>query len=76
MTKMLPEKRKIKESVNLIDESQFRVEEASEFEEGDYFEIKHRPRIGKNTRITYIFNPINEKHWIKEHFFDIFKKRI
>jgi len=46
-------------------------EEASEFDLEDHYEINRRPRAGTNPRITYTFNPISEKHWIKEHFFDI-----
>ena len=46
-------------------------EEASEFDIEDHYEINRRPRSGTNPRITYTFNPISEKHWIKEHFFDI-----
>lgn len=45
-------------------------EEASEFDIEDHYEINRRPRSGMNPRITYTFNPISEKHWIKEHFFD------
>lgn len=46
-------------------------EEASEFDIEDHYEINRRPRSGTNPQITYTFNPISEKHWIKEHFFDI-----
>lgn len=45
-------------------------EEASEYNIDDHFEINRRPRSGMNPQITYTFNPISEKHWIKEHFFD------
>jgi len=46
-------------------------EEASEYDIEDHYEINRRPRSGNSPRITYTFNPISEKHWIKEHFFDI-----
>ena len=46
-------------------------EEASEYNIEDHYEINRRPRSGDNPRISYTFNPISEKHWLKEHFFDI-----
>ena len=46
-------------------------EEASEYTIEDHYEINRRPRSGTNPRITYTFNPISEKAWIKGHFFDI-----
>lgn len=45
-------------------------EEASEYDIEDHFEINRRPRSGLNPQITYTFNPISERHWIKNHFFD------
>lgn len=46
------------------------VEEASELLIGDFFELDRRLRGFDNMQITLLFNPIDEDHWLKTHFFD------
>ncbi len=60
-----PEKMKSIEGIKRI-----MVEEASELDIEDYFELNRRVRGMEDIQITLNFNPIHEKHWLKEHFFD------
>jgi phage terminase large subunit len=60
-----PEKLKSIEGIKRI-----LVEEASELNIEDLFELNRRARGIENIQITLCFNPIHEEHWIKKHFFD------
>lgn len=60
-----PEKLK---SISDIDE--IIVEEASELTKDDFFELNRRLRGKDEMQITLMFNPIDEDHWLKQHFFD------
>lgn len=60
-----PEKMKSIEGINRI-----LVEEASELEQEDFFELNRRVRGMPDIQITLCFNPIHEEHWLKKHFFD------
>lgn len=60
-----PEKLKSIEGVTRIV-----VEEASELDYGDFKELNRRVRGVQNIQITLIFNPIDDGHWLKKHFFD------
>lgn len=60
-----PEKLKSIEGIDRI-----LVEEASELEREDFFELNRRVRGKPNIQITLNFNPIHEEHWLKKHFFD------
>ncbi|MCB0697896.1 MAG: PBSX family phage terminase large subunit, partial [Chitinophagaceae bacterium] len=46
------------------------VEEAAELEFEDFMELNRRARGRQNIQITLTFNPIDEQHWLKKHFFD------
>lgn len=46
------------------------VEEAAELDFKDFMELNRRARGKENIQITLTFNPIDEKHWLKKHFFD------
>ena len=46
------------------------VEEAAELELKDFMELNRRARGRQNIQITLTFNPIDEQHWLKKHFFD------
>lgn len=63
----LDDPEKIK-SISDIDE--IVVEEASELSKDDFFELNRRLRGKEEMQITLMFNPIDEDHWIKEHFID------
>lgn len=60
-----PEKLKSIEGINRIF-----IEEASELEMEDFFELNRRVRGVPNIQIVINFNPIHEQHWLKEYFFD------
>ena len=47
------------------------VEEAAELEFKDFMELNRRARGRDNIQITLTFNPIDERHWLKKHFFDM-----
>lgn len=46
------------------------VEEAAELEFEDFLELNRRTRGKENIQITLTFNPVDEEHWLKKHFFD------
>jgi len=46
------------------------IEEASELDYEDFKELNRRVRGVENIQIVLIFNPIDEDHWLKKHFFD------
>ncbi len=46
------------------------VEEAAELTLEDFMELNRRARGRENIQITLTFNPIDENHWLKKHFFD------
>src|SRR5690606_8646648 len=46
------------------------VEEAAELEFEDFLELNRRARGKENIQITLTFNPVDEEHWLKKHFFD------
>lgn len=46
------------------------VEEAAELDFEDFLELNRRARGKENIQITLTFNPMDEEHWIKKHFFD------
>jgi len=46
------------------------VEEAAELTLEDFMELNRRARGRDNIQITLTFNPIDENHWLKKHFFD------
>lgn len=46
------------------------VEEAAEVDFEDFLELNRRARGKENIQITLTFNPMDEEHWIKKHFFD------
>ena len=46
------------------------LDELSEYEEADFKQIKLRLRGMEGQQIFGAFNPISEKHWIKEKWFD------
>lgn len=60
-----PEKMKSFEGLQRI-----MMEEASEFDLEDMFEINRRARGVPDIQITINFNPIHENHWLKKHYFD------
>lgn len=60
-----PEKLKSIEGVDRI-----LVEEATELTKEDFFELNRRVRGREGIQITLNFNPIDERHWLKQHFFD------
>lgn len=60
-----PEKMKSFEGLQRI-----MMEEASEFDHEDMFEINRRARGVPDIQITINFNPVHEHHWLKKHFFD------
>lgn len=60
-----PEKMKSIEGITRIV-----IEEASELDYEDFKELNRRVRGVPNIQITIIFNPIDEDHWLKKHFFD------
>lgn len=60
-----PEKMKSIEGITRIV-----IEEASELDYEDFKELNRRVRGVKNIQITLLFNPIDEDHWLKKHFFD------
>lgn len=46
------------------------VEEATELDYEDFKELNRRLRGVANPQMTLVFNPIDEDHWIKKHFYD------
>lgn len=46
------------------------VEEAAELDFEDFLELNRRARGKENIQITLTFNPVDEEHWLKKHFFD------
>jgi len=46
------------------------IEEASELSQKDFNQLNLRLRGADNLQMTLTFNPIDEDHWIKHHFFD------
>ena len=46
------------------------IEEATELTKEDFNQLNLRLRGRDNLQITLTFNPIDEDHWIKKHFFD------
>jgi len=46
------------------------VEEADQLDEADFNELDRRARGIKDIQIVLIFNPIDERHWLKKKFFD------
>lgn len=46
------------------------VEEAAELELEDFLELNRRARGREGIQITLTFNPTDEEHWLKKHFFD------
>jgi len=46
------------------------IEEATELSRDDFNQLNLRVRGRDNLQITLTFNPIDEDHWIKSHFFD------
>lgn len=46
------------------------IEEASELTKDDFMQLNLRLRGRDNLQMTLTFNPIDEEHWIKKHFFD------
>src|SRR5690606_10368882 len=36
----------------------------------DFLELNRRARGKENIQITLTFNPVDEEHWLKKHFFD------
>jgi phage terminase large subunit len=46
------------------------IEEADQLTFEDFTELTRRVRGIKDIQIYLVFNPIDEKHWIKEHIFD------
>lgn len=60
-----PEKLKSIEGIDRI-----LVEEATEISLDDFFELNRRARGREQIQITLNFNPIDERHWLKKHFFD------
>lgn len=45
------------------------IEEGTELEDDDFKELNRRVRGVDNIQITIVFNPIDEDHWINQHFF-------
>ncbi len=60
-----PEKLKSIEGIDRI-----LVEEATEISIDDFFELNRRARGREGIQITLNFNPVDERHWLKKHFFD------
>lgn len=46
------------------------LEEADQFEFDDFKEINRRVRGVQNIQIVFVFNPVDEQHWLKKYFFD------
>ena len=46
------------------------IEEASELSKDDFMQLNLRLRGREDLQMTLTFNPIDEEHWIKKHFFD------
>lgn len=46
------------------------IEEASELTKDDFMQLNLRLRGRDDLQMTLTFNPIDEEHWIKAHFFD------
>lgn len=46
------------------------VEEAAELDFEDFMELNRRARGKEHIQITLTFNPVDEMHWLKKHFFD------
>jgi len=46
------------------------IEEASELAHSDFNQLNLRLRGRDDLQMTITFNPIDEEHWIKKHFFD------
>lgn len=46
------------------------VEEATELTLDDLYELNRRARGRDDIQITLNFNPIDERHWLKKHFFE------
>lgn len=63
-----PEKMKSIEGIQRIF-----VEEATELDIEDFFELNRRARGFTDIQITLNFNPIHENHWLKKYFFDSYQ---
>jgi len=46
------------------------IEEATELSKEDFMQLNLRLRGANNLQMILTFNPIDEDHWIKKHFFD------
>jgi phage terminase large subunit len=46
------------------------VEEATELTLDDFYELNRRARGREHIQITLNFNPVDERHWLKKHFFE------
>lgn len=46
------------------------IEEASELTKDDFMQLNLRLRGADNLQMTLTFNPIDEEHWIRKHFFE------
>lgn len=46
------------------------IEEATELSKADFNQLNLRVRGRDNLQLTLTFNPTDEEHWIKKHFFD------
>lgn len=46
------------------------IEEATELSKDDFNQLNLRVRGRENLQLTLTFNPVDEEHWIKRHFFD------
>ena len=46
------------------------IEEATELTKEDFNQLNLRVRGRDNLQLTLTFNPVDEDHWIKSHFFD------
>jgi phage terminase large subunit len=46
------------------------VEEATELTLDDFYELNRRARGREDIQITLNFNPVDERHWLKKHFFE------
>lgn len=60
-----PEKLKSIEGIDRI-----LIEEATELTIEDFYELNRRARGREKIQITLNFNPIDERHWLKKHFYE------
>ena len=68
----MDDKAKIK---SLVGVKRIIVEEAEQITKEDFLELNRRARGIEDIQIILILNPVDERHWIKEHFFDNQKVR-